>query len=90
MPWWLDLVLLVMALMLWLSGSGNRDDVWGLLQRLLAVIAAAVVLLGGRQMVLEALVLALALWLPGADSQRLRSVGRSFSSADEGFGAGPR
>jgi hypothetical protein len=86
----LDLLLLVTALVLWLSGSGNRDDVWGLLQRMLAVVAAAVVLLGGRQMVLEALVLGLALWLPGADSQRLRSVGRSFNSADEGYGAGPR
>jgi hypothetical protein len=90
MPWWLDLLLLVTSLVLWLSGSGNRDDVWGLLQRMLAVVAAAVVLLGGRQMVLEALVLGLALWLPGADSQRLRSVGRSFNSADEGYGAGPR
>jgi len=49
-----------------------------------------VVLLGGRQMVLEALVLALALWLPGADSQRLRSIGSNFNNADEGYGAGPR
>jgi len=86
MPWWLDGVLLVVALLLWLSGSSNRDDVWGLLQKLLAGVAVAVVLLGGRQMLLEALVLGLALWLPGAESRRLRSV----SSAASGFAAKPR
>ena len=85
MPWWLDGVLLVTALLLWIGGSKNRDDVWGLLQKVLAVIAAAVVLLGGRQMLLEALVLGLALWIPGADSRRLRS----FSSAASGFEAEP-
>lgn len=86
MPWWLDGVLLLVALLLWLSGSSNRDDVWGLLQKLLAGVAVAVVLLGGRQMLLEALVLGLALWLPGAESRRLRS----FSSAASGFAAKPR
>lgn len=81
MPWWLDGVLLVTAFLLWFSGSSHRDDVWGLLQKMLAVIAVAVVLLGGRQIVLEAAVLALALWLPGAQSRRLRS----FNSAASGF-----
>lgn len=79
MPWWLDGVLLLSALLLWFSGSAHRDDVWGLLQKMLAVLAAAVVLLGGRQMVLEAAVLALALWLPGAQSRRLRSVNNAAS-----------
>ena len=83
MPWWLDGVLLVSALALWLTGSRNRDDVWGLLQKMLALIAVVVVLLGGRQMLLESALLALALWLPGASSRRLRSL----SSADAGSGA---
>lgn len=80
MPWWLDALLLLSALVLWLSGSGHRDDVWGLLQKMLAVVAAVVVLLGGRQMLLEGLGLALALWLPGAASPRLRSRGSSSLS----------
>ena len=83
MPWWLDSVLLLSALALWLSGRRNRDDVWGLLQKMLALIAVVVVLLGGRQMLLESAVLALALWLPGASSRRLRSL----SSADAGSAA---
>ena len=86
MPWWLDGVLLVAALLLWMGGSANRDDVWGLLQKMLAGIAVVVVLLGGRQMLLEALVLALALWIPGANSRRLRSV----NSGASGFEAEPR
>lgn len=83
MPWWLDGALLLSAFLLWFSGSSHRDDVWGLLQKMLAVSAVVVVLLGGRQMLLEAGVLALALWLPGASSRRLRS----FSNAAAGFEA---
>jgi hypothetical protein len=86
MPWWLDGVLLLTALLLWFAGSAHPDDVWGLLQKMLAVIAVAVVLLGGRQMLLEAAVLAVALWLPGAQSRRLRS----FNSAISGFEADRR
>ena len=86
MPWWLDGVLLVTAFLLWFAGSAHRDDVWGLLQKMLAVIGVLVVLLGGRQLLLEAAVLGLALWLPGAQSQRLRS----FNSAASRFEADPR
>lgn len=80
MPWWLDGVLLIAAFLLWFSGSAHRDDVWGLLQKMLAVVAVAVVLLGGRQMLLEAAVLGLALWLPSAESRRLRSFNNAVSS----------
>lgn len=66
MPWWLDLLLLAAAVALWLSGSADPDDVWGLFQKLLAAVALAVVLLGGRQIPLELLALGLALWLPSA------------------------
>ena len=86
MPWWLDGVLLVTATLLWFAGSAHHDDVWGLLQKMLAVIGVLVVLLGGRQMLLEAAVLALALWLPGAQSRRLRSL----SNAASRFEAAPR
>ena len=73
MPWWLDAVLLVSSALLWFSGSADRDDVWGLLLKMLAGIALLVVLLGGRQILLEGLALALALWLPSANSSRLLS-----------------
>ncbi|MFQ6537778.1 MULTISPECIES: hypothetical protein [Aphanothece] len=75
MPWWLDLVLLSAAVILWFSGSADQDDVWSLLQRMLAVVALAVVLLGGRQIPLELLALGVALWLPSAGSRRLSSGG---------------
>lgn len=74
MPWWLDLVLLSLAATLWFSGGADRDDVWSLLQRLLAGVAVAVVLLGGRQIPLELLGLGVALWLPSAGSRRLSSA----------------
>jgi hypothetical protein len=73
MPWWLDLLLLLLAAGLWGSGCENRDDVWGLLLKLLGAVALAVVLVGGRQIWLELIALALALWLPGASSTRLAS-----------------
>ena len=63
MPWWLDAVLLVSAALLWFSGSADRDDVWGLLLKMLAGIALLVVLLVGRPILLEGLALALALTL---------------------------
>ena len=84
MPWLLDAVLLVFAALLWFSGSADRDDVWGLLLKMLAGAALLVVLLGGRQILLEWLALALALWLPSADSRRL------LSNAALRSGAGPR
>jgi len=84
MPWWLDAILLVSAAMLWFSGSADRDDVWGLLLKMLATVATLVVLLGGHQILLELLVLALALWLPSANSRRL------LSSAALRSGVAPR
>jgi hypothetical protein len=62
----MDLILLVIGLILWLLGDNHRDDVIGLLERILAVAAVMVVLLGGRWLLLEGAALALALWLPSA------------------------
>jgi hypothetical protein len=66
MPWWLDLLLLLLAAGLWGAACENRDDVWELLLKGFAAIVLVVVLLGGRQILLELLALALALVLPGA------------------------
>jgi multisubunit Na+/H+ antiporter MnhG subunit len=85
MPWWLDLVLLVSAVAFWWGASREADDVWGLLKHLLALVALAVVLLGGRQVLLELLALALALWLPSSTSPHLwsRSAGRRFGELQQ-------
>jgi hypothetical protein len=83
MPVWLDAVLLVSSALLWFGGSADRDDVLGFFQQMLAVIALLVVLLAGRQLLLELLALGLALWLPSATSRRL------LSNADERSGATP-
>ncbi|MFN9623780.1 MAG: hypothetical protein ACK587_13265 [Cyanobacteriota bacterium] len=66
MPWWMDLALLLVAGTLWLLADNHSDDVIGLLGKILAVVAAMVVLLGGRWLLLELVVLGLALWLPSA------------------------
>ncbi|KEF41354.1 MAG: hypothetical protein ER33_11955 [Cyanobium sp. CACIAM 14] len=66
MPWWLDLVLLIAAVLLWVKGTNTPDDVWSVFQKGLAFVAVMVVLLGGRQVLLEALVLATTFWLPSA------------------------
>jgi hypothetical protein len=65
-PVWLTLLLLTVSAILWLSGSGNRDDVIGLLERMLSVAALMVVVLVGRGVPLELAGVLLALWLPRA------------------------
>ncbi|MEB3317703.1 MAG: hypothetical protein VKO39_06130 [Cyanobacteriota bacterium] len=62
----MDLVLLVVGCVLWLLGDNHGDDVIGLLEKIFAVAAVMVVLLGGRWLLLELAVLVLALWLPSA------------------------
>jgi hypothetical protein len=86
MPWWLDLVLLASAVYLWIKAGNTPDDVWSVFQKFLSVVAVLVVLLGGRQLLLEILALALTFWLPTAD----RFDGGSISSADAPPAAAPR
>ncbi|WP_216900929.1 hypothetical protein [Synechococcus sp. CCY 9618] len=66
MPWWLDLVLLVVAVLLWNKATNTPDDVWSVFQKFLAFVAVVVVLLGGRQVLLEILVLSITFWMPSA------------------------
>jgi hypothetical protein len=82
MPWWLDLVLLAGAASFWWRASRETDDVWCLLLKLFAVVALAVVLVGGRQVLLELLALALALWLPSSTSPHLWSRAAAALPAD--------
>ncbi|WP_255099908.1 hypothetical protein [Synechococcus sp. L2F] len=65
-PVWLTLLLLTVSAILWLSGSGNRDDVIGLLERILSVAALLVVVMVGRGVPLEIAGVLLAFWLPRA------------------------
>jgi hypothetical protein len=66
MPWWMDLMLLAVGCVLWTLGDNHSDDVIGLLEKILAVAAVMVVLLGGRWLLLELAALALAFWLPSS------------------------
>ena len=84
MPWWMDIVLLLGAVVLWASGSDERDDVWGLFQKMLGVAALLVVILGGRQILLELAGLTLALWLPSASSHRLLSLSYRSDPIEDG------
>lgn len=78
MAWWLELVLLLLAPVLWLRGSNDRDEVIGLFVRFLAIVAFLVVLIAGRPLLLELPLLALALWLPNAlGCERQGEGGRS-------------
>ena len=70
MPWWALLGLIALMTFLWFSGRSNRDDVLGLLQRLLAIAVALVVLFFGQNLLLESLVLVLALGLPAVRSKQ--------------------
>jgi len=66
MTWWSDLLLLLLAVLLWLRGTAQRDEVFGLFVRFLAIVLVLVVLIAGRPLLLELPLLALALWLPSA------------------------
>ena len=64
MLWWISLLLFGLAVMLWLSGHRNPDEVIGLLEKLLAALLVVVVLLESRNVVLESLALLAVLQLP--------------------------
>ena len=64
MPWWSTLVCLLFAAQLWASSYRNRDDVIGLLEKILACTLALVVLFVGHNILLELVGLVVALSLP--------------------------
>lgn len=66
MPWWLDVVLLLTGVLLWLTSGRRSDDVWDMFQKIMAVLMVMLVLLGGRWVPLEIAALALTLFLPSA------------------------
>ena len=75
MPWWLDLVLLAGAGLLWGRGSAAADDTWEFFLKLLAAAALLVVIFSGRLWLLELAALGLALWLPSAARCERRDAG---------------
>lgn len=64
MPWWVSLILLSAATVLWVKSCNNSDDVISLLERIIAVTFVMVVLLVTRNLLLEGLALVGALRLP--------------------------
>ena len=64
MPWWSTLVCFLLAAQLWASSYRNRDDVIGLLEKILACTLALVVLFVGHNILLELVGLVVALSLP--------------------------
>jgi hypothetical protein len=63
----IDLLLLLAALMLLQRASSERDEVWAICLRFLAVIAMLAVITSNRGQPLSILLLLLTLWLPRAE-----------------------
>lgn len=61
-----DLLLLLAALILVIRSNSERDEVWALCLRVLAVMAVLAVITNDRGQPLAILLLLLALWLPAA------------------------
>ena len=66
MSWGITLILLAAGVGLCLLGGVNRDDVFGLLMRIIGVVLLLVVSIFGRLLWLDLAGIALALWLPSA------------------------
>ena len=76
MSWWMELILLVTGVLLWLTSGRRSDDVWGMFQKIIAVLLVLLVLLGGRWIPLEIAALLLAFWLPSATRLEKRELGK--------------
>ena len=64
MAWWISLILLSMAALLWKKSCDTIDDVIALLEKILATTLVVVVVLVSRNVVLETAVLIAAIQLP--------------------------
>ena len=62
----MDLLLLLAALTLLVRSNSERDEVWQLCLRLLAVVSVLAVITNVRGLPISLLLLGVALWLPSA------------------------
>lgn len=70
MPWGITLILAAAGLWLCLLGGLKRDDVIGLLLRLIGVVFLLTASIFGRLLWLDLAGIALALWLPSASKRQ--------------------
>ena len=66
MSWGVTALFLTAAVLLWLLGRDNSDDVIGLLEKIIAITAVMLVVLLNRSVLLEGAVLLIAFLLPRA------------------------
>ena len=66
MKLWFGAFLLIIAAILWIIGRNNPDDVFGLLEKILACALLLLVIVFERNIVLETVFLVIALLLPMA------------------------
>ena len=66
MSWGVTVLFLTAAVLLWLIGRDNSDDVIGLLEKIIAITAVMLVVLLNRSVLLEGAALLIAFLLPRA------------------------
>ena len=70
MPWGITLILVSAGIGLCLLGGVNRDDVVGLLMRIIGMVFLVAASIFGRLLWLDLAGIALALWLPSASKRQ--------------------
>ena len=70
MPWGITLILVAAGVWLCLLGGLKRDDVIGLLMRVIGVVFLLLASVFGRLLWLNCAGIALALWLPSANKKQ--------------------
>lgn len=70
MPWGITLILATAGVGLFLLGGVNRDDVIGLLMRIIGVVFVMAASIFGRLLWLDLAGIVLALWLPSANTKQ--------------------
>jgi hypothetical protein len=70
MPWGITLILATAGVGLFLLGGVNRDDVVGLLMRIIGMVFVMAASIFGRLLWLDLAGIVLALWLPSANTRQ--------------------
>jgi hypothetical protein len=70
MPWGITLILATAGVGLFLVGGVNRDDVVGLLMRIIGMVFVMAASIFGRLLWLDLAGIVLALWLPSATTRQ--------------------